>query len=80
MTTTPPRRKLMRGHHLDNRFEVGDPYCGVIAHAPTWFQAYKFAVAHTECSAVTIFDRLAHPGRPDTWQDGLTIHVRPQAQ
>ena len=65
---------------MDTRFEVGDPNCGVIACAATWFRAYVIAKAHNQCPEVSIFDRMAHPGRSDIWVNGLTTHIRPQAQ
>ena len=62
------------------RFEIGDPYCGVLDHAPTWFSAHVIATNHRGCDNVYIFDRMAWPGRSDTWENGLTTHIRPKAR
>ena len=70
------------------RYEIGDRLCGVIALTNTKGEAFDQAImyqttSHTECT-VTVFDRMAHRGKPDTWGYakavglwGFVLHTRP---
>ena len=63
------------------RFEVGDSVCGVSDYYPTWLAALRAAQwaqshTHAEC-AVTIYDRMAHYGQPETWgANGHCLSIR----
>ena len=52
------------------RYEIGDSVCGVLDWATKRrvadLRARALQAKHPECK-VTIFDRMAHKGRPDTW-------------
>ena len=53
------------------RYEVSDNRCGVIYCAFTVRDAFSQAkilqeTTHQTCT-VTVFDRMAHRGKPDTW-------------
>lgn len=52
-----------------DRYEVGCPVCGVHSHESCFANALQAAryVQHGGCRDVTIYDRMAHYGRPCLW-------------
>ena len=73
------------------RYEVGDSDCGVIAYTDEIRTAFDRALvyqtgSHQNC-IVTVFDRMAHRGAPDTWVYakgaglwGVVLHTRSTSQ
>ena len=73
-----------------NRYEVGDSHCGFLAYEADLRSAFKQALAYQTTShkacIVTVFDRLAHHGKPDIWGYakaaglwGVVLHTRSSA-
>ena len=73
-----------------DRYEIGDSCCGVIAYSDKLRSAFERALAyqtgsHKNCT-VTVYDRMAHRGKPDTWGYakaaglwGIVLHNRLRA-
>ena len=74
-----------------DRYEIGDSHCGIIAYEDTMRIAFSQALAyqtgsHQNCT-VTVYDRMAHRGAPDTWGYakaaglwGVVLHTRSTSQ
>lgn len=69
-----------------DRFTIQDPVCGLVATAATKERAQELARHHqknadgsiSECQDVTLYDRMAHRGRPQEWQPcGFILAWRP---
>ena len=63
------------------RYEVSCKTCGVVAYKNTRKAADVYAqfsdIRHKGCGGITIYDRLAHYGRPDLWSAaGSLLHVK----
>lgn len=70
---------------FEERYEVGCPSCRTIeGYFPTYNEAWGIAgllVAkwHQGCCYVTIYDRMAHKGKPELWRhDGLCLQIKGQ--
>ena len=73
------------------RYEIGDSDCGVIAYTNKICTAFDRALvyqtsSHKDCT-VTVYDRMAHRGKPDTWGYaqaaglwGVVLHTRSTSQ
>ncbi len=66
----------------DHRFQVGCSYCGMIDAYPSLVEAKVRAVSardglHKDCWDITIFDAMAHIGRPQLYEaNGAPREVR----
>ena len=65
-----------------DRFQVTDAFCGLVTTAPTKAEATRKAKFHEEDSdcdcQVTVYDVMAHHGRPQEWTtEGKVIAHRP---
>ena len=53
------------------RYELGDPVCGVIEYFNSWGNAFtageQLKERHKECGEITIYDRMAHYNRTELW-------------
>ena len=66
---------------FEERYEISDPYCGVIAYAPTKAEGNRMLAnyfgSHFSCGDLSLFDRMAHVGRDDMWDvDGRVMHIK----
>ena len=53
-----------------DRYEIGDPACGAEHYRSKRGEAFAVARVHQSvngCPNVTVFDRMAHKGRPHEW-------------
>jgi hypothetical protein len=58
------------------RYEVGEPIEGSLAHFQTWEKAVEYA-NRIQADSVTIFDLMAHRGRPQLWDcHGTVLEIR----
>ena len=56
---------------IQNRFTIGDPICGLVESASTQFEAFLIAESHAiRCKDVTVYDVMAHKGKPREWTSG----------
>ena len=66
----------------DNRFHVTCGYCGMIDTYPSLVEAKVRAVSvkggsHKDCEDITIFDTMAHIGKPELYEaDGTPRETR----
>lgn len=57
---------------VHDRYEVGCEQCHFLASFPKEAEAFEYAQhaqlhAHLACGLVTVFDAMAHRGRPQLW-------------
>lgn len=59
----------MTSNTMEDRYEVGADDVGVIAHVSKFDEAVRVATDFIEREGmpVTIFDRMAHKGKPELW-------------
>lgn len=65
---------------FEERYEIGDPVCGVIAYAPTKLEATKmlanYRYSHLDCD-LYLYDRMAHRNQDDMWDNsGRVMHIK----
>jgi len=65
---------------FEERYEIGDPFCGVIAYAPTKTEAMQmltnYQQSHPDCD-LHLYDRMAHDGQDDLWDlNGRVMHIK----
>jgi len=64
-----------------DRYHIGCSYCGFLQSTPTQRRAFDVAWyaqrLHSDCGSVTVFDAMAHYGRPQLWDaNGSVQRIR----
>lgn len=68
---------------IEERFDIGDFICGSISYERTVRDATALCRAlvaggkHRNCGPISVYDRMAHRGRPQLWiTDGPILRFR----
>ena len=66
---------------MDCRFQICDPVCGLVETASAKVRALHLATSHFNrgCNDVTVYDLMAHPGKPQEFDiNGRILKYRIQ--